>query len=64
MKQIPLTQGRVARVDDEDYAFLLDMGTWCYSTSGYALHYGRKEDGSRTTVSQHRTVIRRRLIEN
>lgn len=35
MKQIPLTQGKFAIVDDEDYAFLTQWNWW-YSKCGYA----------------------------
>ena len=35
-KEIQLTQGKIALVDDEDFAMLVGMGRWCYN-SGYAV---------------------------
>lgn len=35
MKTIPLTQGKVTIVDDEDYSSLAQW-KWCYSSNGYA----------------------------
>jgi len=58
MKKIPLSKGRYALVDDEDYDFLMQW-KWYLSTGGYAV---RNEtvlgiDGkTQTTVRMHRVV--------
>ncbi len=38
MKQIALTQGKFALVDDADFEYL-NQFHWCYSNSGYAMRY-------------------------
>jgi hypothetical protein len=58
---IALTQGKIARVSEEDYDNLLSIGTWCYSKHEYAVHYARCEDGRRTTISMHRVIMARML---
>lgn len=61
MKEIPLTQGKVALVDDEDYERLVAMGKWQY-ISGYAaktLYFGKHENGKqiKKTVLMHRIIL-------
>lgn len=52
MKRIPLTQGKVAIVDDRFYERLTAMGHWTYSTTwGYA----QLCDG-KTTMQMHRII--------
>lgn len=55
MKTIPLTQGKEALVDDEDYE-RLSQYKWCYTALGYA----RRQDystGRQITVLLHRQVM-------
>jgi hypothetical protein len=59
-KGIPLTQGYVALVDDEDYEELskYKWHVWKrYSNSRpYAVRHHTKQDGTHTTVKMHRQV--------
>ena len=57
MKEIPLTQGYVALVDDEDYEELAGF-SWCgfpYRNTAYAFRGGRK--GESITVRMHRQIL-------
>ncbi len=58
VKEIPLTQGKVALVDDEDFEWLAQF-KWCLSrtsTTEYALRrVGRR--GSRHGVFMHRAIL-------
>lgn len=54
MKEIPLTQGRVTLVDDDDYEYL-SQWKWYFSTEGYAV---RHEEGKGTTILMHREIIK------
>ena len=42
-KEIPLTQGKVALVDDEYYDALVAMGSWRYSSRGTVIHCKSKK---------------------
>ncbi len=58
MKEIPLTQGQVAIVDDEDYGELSKYN-WYYLATGrheYAAREGRK-NGRKCTIYMHRCII-------
>jgi len=61
MKEIQLTQGKVALVDDEDYERLVAFGSWELSTQGYAVRTRRQrnQDGSLVSIStrMHREVM-------
>lgn len=52
MKHIPLTQGKFALVDDEDYDALVSMGSWYFNAQGYA---AREDD--RLGVRMHRLLL-------
>ena len=56
MKKIPLTQGMVALVDDEDFA-ALNKFTWHYST-GYARSNISVQEGRKKIISMHRIINR------
>lgn len=59
MKQIPLTQGQFALVDDEDYE-MLSKFKWTLHKRGdhcYAIRMGRKENGQRLMIKMHRQVL-------
>lgn len=57
MKQIPLTQGKVAIVDDEDYEWL-SRWKWYYFDEGYAARNDRREKGKRKTILMHRVIMK------
>lgn len=57
--RVPLTQGRVALIDDEDLARVLAAGTWCATVkprTAYAVRMARKPDGRPTTIGMHRFI--------
>ncbi len=58
MKEIPLTQGRVAIVDDVDFEYL-SQWKWCYTAPGYVVRRRRNAElpGSRR-IYLHRVVAR------
>jgi len=55
MKEIPLTRGKVAFVDDEDFDFLSKFKWYCTS-HGYA-QLRKKENGVTISISMHRAVL-------
>lgn len=61
MKNIPLSKGKFAIVDNEDYERLVAFGKWCISVNGYAVKTFAitKPDGKKSsmTVRMHRIVI-------
>lgn len=62
MKEIPLTQGKVALVDDEDYDSLIGFYWQAKRTRNgkvwYASRTGRADSGTRTTgILMHRQIL-------
>jgi len=55
-KEIPLTRGKVALVDVEDFEWLSEF-KWHLGVNGYASTNTRKEDGSYTRVYMHRMIM-------
>ncbi len=57
MREIKLTQGKTAFIDDDDFEKLSKF-KWCYSKStGYAVRKGRKASGEPRTVHMHRYIV-------
>lgn len=59
MRLIKLTQGRFAKVDDEDYDYL-NQWKWCASKRGhacYAVRAERVERGKYKAVGMHRKIM-------
>lgn len=54
MREIPLTKGKVAIIDDEDYPKVSEY-KWCYST-GYAVSR-RIEGGQKVILLMHRLIM-------
>ena len=55
MKKIPLTKGKFALVDDEDYVNLTEI-SWQYA-SGYAQSIQRKKGGKQYAIMMHRKIM-------
>lgn len=58
MKEIPLTQGRSALVDDEDYQYLIQFN-WHASRYGN-IYYAKRigwVNGKRTSIRMHREIM-------
>src|SRR5690348_9221301 len=56
MKEIELSQGAVATVDDDDYEWL-SQWKW-YVNHGYAVRNASLVNGKQTTVRMHRVITR------
>lgn len=55
MKTIPLTKGKLAIVDDDDYDWILSMGKW--NASGrYAMKHSSRKTGKKP-IWMHREII-------
>ena len=59
MKEIPLTQGKVALVDDEDYDYLMQW-KWC-ATKDYNTYYANREG---SVKEDNKKFIMHRVIMN
>lgn len=60
-REVPLTRGLVALVDDEDYERVVSLGSWCAQPSkssygGWYAHKGIKRDGRWTTIKMHTLI--------
>lgn len=65
MKLIPLTQGKFAQVDDEDYDFLMQW-KWHLLKSHkhcYAARKAKTENGKRGVILMHRVVLKLTIKE-
>jgi len=56
MKEIPLTQGYVAIVDDEDYESLLQFNWHACPANDGGQVYAKRKNEARRTVSMHRQI--------
>lgn len=52
---IPLTQGKLALVDDDDYEWL-SRYKWCFLKAGYAIRGAQHDDGRFKMVYMHREL--------
>lgn len=60
MKEVPLSQGYVALVDDADYDRVVAAGSWSAvvaPTNVYAARNTHKPDGKQTTILLHRFIL-------
>ena len=59
MKQIPLTQGQVAIVDDDDFEWLMQHKWYARENSYefYAMRNVRRDNGKRTSLYMHRAIL-------
>lgn len=61
MREIPLTQGKIALVDDADYPFLSRFNWWATKTSArggwYAGRTTRVDEGPKRTIYMHQQLL-------
>jgi hypothetical protein len=56
MKEIPLTQGKVALIDDEDYEKIC-TGKWCAQYAPWTFYSHGKVPGRKKIISMHRFIM-------
>lgn len=56
MKEIPLTRGAVAIVDNDDFEYL-NQFRWYLNSEGYAVR-DKRSGGKRTRIRMHREIIK------
>lgn len=58
MKELSLSQGRVALVDDADFEWLFQW-TWCANAGGYTFYAARNQpiDGRLKYIRMHRQIL-------
>jgi hypothetical protein len=59
MKEIQLSQGKLAQVDDEDFEYLLQW-RWSYlkgARTGYAVRTVKDEEGKKHNILMHRLLM-------
>jgi len=56
MKQIPLSQGKFALIDDEDYE-RVSKYKWCINSNGYAVTNYRDSNGEKKAMKMHRFIL-------
>jgi hypothetical protein len=57
MKEIPLTKGRMAIVDDQDFEWLSTYKWYFNSQKGYAATPKKMQDGTTKTISMQREIM-------
>ena len=60
MKEIKLTQGKVALVSDEDYEWILARGKWQFDRYAYQT---RPHNGKRRSIRMHRLIAEKMFGE-
>ena len=56
MKKIPLSQGKFALIDNEDYE-RVSKYKWCINSNGYAVTNYRDSNGEKKAMKMHRFIL-------
>lgn len=59
--KIPLTKGQYTLIDSCDFVAVTQIGKWCFSASGYAVHHISNDNGKRKVLYMHRVIMQRIL---